>query len=226
MTEQKAFRVETLIHAPLETVWQALTEPDRIREWFGWDYDGIEAEIRYIFVDHAQQLPDEHRIVLEEDQEIQLSADGPERTVVRVVCGGAAADGRYDGVEEGWRTFLEQLRFWLEREGVRSRRTVYMTGSANAAMVRDSLQTTGTQIWHTSRFQHILVDTDGHLVAISAEQPLDTAEPVGTGPVAVTVSAYGVDDAAFAGLSKEWAVLWGVLARDVEVVTTCGDAEG
>ena len=54
MTEQKPFRVEVVVDAPREAVWRALTEPERLARWFGWDYDGLEGEIKYIFVDHAR----------------------------------------------------------------------------------------------------------------------------------------------------------------------------
>ncbi|WP_446222535.1 SRPBCC family protein [Nocardia sp. IBHARD005] len=218
MTEDKPFQIETTIEAPLDTVWQALTETDRIRDWFGWDYAGLDDEIRYIFVDHAEQLPG-HRIVLDGGQEIQVSVDGP-RCVVRVVRPGELSDARwadiYDGIEEGWRTFLEQLRFRLERAPAESRRTIYLTGTADPAAIRDSVQTSGAEVWHSSRYQHIAIDTVGHLVAVGAPQPLDTD---GTGPTCVTVSAYGLDDAAFAHLRQRWADRWAVLAQSAEVTS-------
>ncbi|WP_455357128.1 SRPBCC family protein [Streptomyces sp. SYSU K217416] len=221
MTEPKPFQVETAIEAPLDTVWQALTEPERIRDWFGWDYAGLDGEIRHIFVDHAKQLPG-HRIALGDlgdGQEIQLSADGP-RTVVRVVRPGDLSDARwadiYDGIEEGWRTFFEQLRFRLERQPDQGRRTIYLTGTADAAAVRERVQKSGTEVWHSSRYQHIVIDAAGHLVAVGAQQPLDTP---GTGPASITVSVYGMDDAAFADLRKHWADRWETLAQHPEVTT-------
>ncbi|MGW8888519.1 SRPBCC family protein [Streptomyces sp. NPDC055749] len=218
MTEHKPFQVETSITAPLDTVWQALTEPEKIRDWFGWDYAGLDGEIRYIFVDHAKQLPGQ-RIALDDGQAIQLSADGA-HAVVRVVRPGDLSDARwadiYDGMEEGWRTFFEQLRFRLERQPYQGRRTIYLTGTADAAALRESIEKSGTEVWHSSRYQHIVINAAGHLVAYGAQQPLDTA---GSGPVSVTVSVYGTDDAAFADLRKDWADRWETLAQNPEVTT-------
>ena len=57
MSMDKPFRVEVTVDAPRDTVWRALTEPEQIRHWFGWDYDGLEDEIRLIFVEHASLIP-------------------------------------------------------------------------------------------------------------------------------------------------------------------------
>ena len=45
MSMDKPFRVEVSVDAPRDVVWRALTEPERIRHWFGWEYDGLEDEI-------------------------------------------------------------------------------------------------------------------------------------------------------------------------------------
>jgi uncharacterized protein YndB with AHSA1/START domain len=187
---QKPFRVETTIDAPLETVWRAFTDLAVVREWFGWDYDGIEGEIRFIFVDHARLEPPD-RIVIENDQEIRLVPDG-HRTVVRVTMAGGLAgtewDAIYDGMEEGWRAFFEQLRFLLERQPSGARRTVYLAGKGDPPAVD------GEQ-WHASRWQRITVDEHGHLVAVGWND---------VGEVGVTVSTYGLDDAAFAKVQERW----------------------
>ena len=220
MGELKPFRIETLINAPLETVWRALTEPDRARDWFGWDHDGLEAEIRYILVDHAELFPPE-RIGLAVGQEIQLVADGDHRTVVRAVLPGSLDDAEwedlYDAIEEGWRTFLEQLRFLLERQPGGGRRTVYLSGSATGKEVLAAVEALGgTEVWHESRYQKMIVAPDGGLVGVGAQQPLDAAE---AGPVSVTVGSYGLDDAGFDELRERWAERWRTVARDPQVTT-------
>lgn len=42
------------IAADAVTVWEHLREPAKVRRWFGWDYDGLDAEIQQIFVAGAR----------------------------------------------------------------------------------------------------------------------------------------------------------------------------
>ena len=51
MSMDKPFRVEVSVDAPRDVVWRTLTEPEQIRHWFGWDYDGLDDEIELIFVE-------------------------------------------------------------------------------------------------------------------------------------------------------------------------------
>jgi uncharacterized protein YndB with AHSA1/START domain len=215
--QQKPFRVEVVVEAPRDVVWRALTEPDEIRRWFGWDYDGLDAEIRFIFVDHAERVaPD--RIELDDGgprQTIELEDDGP-RTIVRVVCPGSVADAEwddlFDGMEEGWRTFLEQLRHQLERHPEGARRTLYLTGEAEPAAVLPAIEeAVPGEAWRAGRFQWLVATPrygDG-LVSVAARVPLDEAGRV---PLAVTVTSYDLDDAGFAAARAEWEARWSVLA--------------
>src|SRR5688572_7899414 len=112
MTGQNAYEVEVVVAASRDAVWRALTEPAEIRRWFGWDYDGLDEEIRFIFVDHADPVPPD-RIRFDDDgtapsTTIELDAEG-ERTQVRLVASGDERGDEFDEIEEGWRTFLEQL---------------------------------------------------------------------------------------------------------------------
>ncbi|WDZ86754.1 SRPBCC family protein [Micromonospora cathayae] len=211
MTEPKPFRVEVPVAADRETVWSALTEPELIRQWFGWEDDeaddGLDEEIRHIFVDHAEPYPPD-RIALEAGQELQVEADG-ERTLVRAVMPGAL-DGEladvYDALEEGWRTFFEQLRYLLEQRPAGERRTVRLTGVATGKQLLAVLDEAGpTERWHDSRYQRIVVDAEGRLLAAAAETPLDEEA---AGPVSLVVSAYGLDDAGLADLRAEWTRRW------------------
>ncbi|MEU4570718.1 SRPBCC domain-containing protein [Micromonospora sp. NPDC023956] len=216
MTEPQPFRVEVVVAADRERVWSALTEPEVIRQWFGWEYAGLAEEIRHIFVDHAEAYPPD-RIALEVGQELQAEADG-KRTRVRAVMPGAldgeAADG-YDSLEEGWRTFFEQLRYLLERRPAGERRTVRLTGRATGKQVLAVLDGVGpTQEWHDSRYQRIVVDAEGRLLAATAEIPLADDE---VGPVSLVVSAYGLDDAGLERLRTEWTRRWRDTVPDGEL---------
>lgn len=211
-------RVEVTVRAPRDTVWRALTEPDQVRQWFGWDYDGLDAEIQEIFVDGAEPHSP-GRIEFGNGDTIELVEAGP-HTVVRVTKPGPL-DGTdwsevYDGMEEGWRTFFEQLRYRLERQPAGRRRTVFLTGNADPPAILAALRPLATQSWHESRYQRMLLDDAGQLVGFAAPRPLDSTEP---GPVSVLVTTYDLTDAAFAAVRDGWAAWWRSLAQDAEVTT-------
>jgi uncharacterized protein YndB with AHSA1/START domain len=120
---------EVVIAAPADTVWRALRDRTEIRRWFGWDYDGIDDEIDMIFfgdtqVDDAARTLDfgpAGRLGLE---------DQSERTIVRLVraapTGQDTWDGIYDDINEGWLTFMQQLRFMLERHPSQDREALHI----------------------------------------------------------------------------------------------------
>ena len=140
---------EVVVAAPVDAVWRALREPAEIRRWFGWDYDGFEEEIRQIFVEGAT-VDDEARVLDTGDGAIALEDRG-DRTVVRVTrAAPAGRDGVYDEVDEGWLTFVQQLRFYLERHPGKERTTVHVPTSGEE--------------WFTSEHQRGEVREDGSLV--------------------------------------------------------------
>lgn len=196
---EKPFVVETTIDAPQETVFRALTDPAIIREWFGWDYDGLDGEIRFIFVDKATPEPPD-KLAFSPRHGITLIPDGP-RTTVRVTMAGDLSDTTwadvYDGVEEGWRSFFTQLKFLLETTPNGARRTVYLTGAGSPDAAVDALG--AGEPWLESRWQRIVLDDAGHLVALGWN---DKDE------LGVTVSTYGLDDAAFDAVRAEWERRW------------------
>jgi hypothetical protein len=210
----KPFRVEVNIDAPADTVWQALTEPGLIRNWFGWEYGGLEEEIAYLFSEHADPQPPD-RVVLPGGQEIGLVAARATHTTVRIAttevlpAGEGEAPDCFDAVEEDWRIFLQQLRFLLERHTrAGRRRTLRLMGRASGPDLVAALEpSTAKEVWHESRFTHLVVDRDEHLLAALAERPLTEAAS-GTGPVSLTVTAFGLDDEGFAELRERWTERW------------------
>ena len=137
---------EVVIAAPADAVWRALREPSEIRRWFGWDYDGLDEEIEYIFQSQAKADDAARLLDFGEGGAIALEDRG-DATAVRVTR--AVADG-YDEVNEGWITFVQQLRFYLERHRGRERRTVHIA--------------TGGDEWFSSEHQAGHVREDGSLV--------------------------------------------------------------
>ncbi len=149
--EREAVRIA--IDAAAETVWTALREPHEIERWHGWHYDELEAEIDAIFLSDVTEHPEELTLDTNGGGRFELEraddADGP-HTVLRIVRGldqyGTDWDGGYDEIDEGWTTFVHQLRFLLERHPGQDRRTL---------RIDDDRPSTAT-VWQLLGFEHLV----------------------------------------------------------------------
>jgi hypothetical protein len=194
MTDAAAVPVEVRVDAAAEVVWGAFTRPEELRRWFGWDYDGLEAEIQYIFFDHATQHAP-NRIEIEDEmgnQSVELVPDAS-GTIVRIVAP--------DALAEGWRTFFCQLGHYLEHHRGEERRTVHLDGEATPSAV---LALLGDQAVRASGSVAVVHDDDG-FAAVESSDGLDSREP---GRVKLTVSTYGLDDEEVARVRRRWAERW------------------
>jgi hypothetical protein len=200
MSMDKPFRVEVIVDAPRDVVWRALTEPEQIRHWFGWDYDGLQDEIELIFVQHATLLPPD-RIAMSEDGLIELEEAGPGRTLIRATKPGDldAAEWRdvYGDIEEGWITFFNQLRHRLARGPDSNRRMIVRKATV-------ALPPLPGEPWHHSRYQRG-ADVDGELAIVFAK-------PNG-GEAMLLVTTYDLDDDAFTASEQRWNAWWEQLPR-------------
>ena len=110
-------RIEVTLPGRVDDVWPAFREPDLLRQWHGWEDESLDAEIRLIFADGTVVEDDGrtlhvggHRFTFEE-----LGA----QTIVRVTRAEPVGseemdwDAYYDDIDEGWLSFLQQLRFAL-----------------------------------------------------------------------------------------------------------------
>jgi uncharacterized protein YndB with AHSA1/START domain len=195
MSMEKPYVVEVTVDAPRDAVWRALTEPEQLRHWFGWEYDGLEEEIAYI-VGHVDLHPP-NRIDLGPEGSIELTEVAPARTVIRAVKPGdaSALEWRdvYGGVEEGWITFFNQLRHRIAHNATGDRRMLVETGKLAELPSLD-----GAPEWHSSRFQRGW-DLDGVLVVVGIKPD---------GDAMLLVTTYGLDDARFAAVSERWSAWW------------------
>lgn len=195
MSMDKPFHIEVTVDAPRDVVWRALTEPEQIRHWFGWDYDGLEGEIQYIFVKHAT-LGD-GRIDFGDGTIVELTEDGP-RTIIRAVKPGDldALEWKdvYGDVEEGWIQFFHQLRYAVTHPG--ARRTINRSGPA-------TLTDLAGEPWHSSRHQRGF-DNNGELAVLCVKPPAQAM---------LVVNTYGLDDTRFAEAEARWNAAWEFLAR-------------
>ena len=145
--------VEIEIAAPVDAVWRALRERDEIKRWFGWEYDGFDEEIDFIFFQASEADDEAKTLDGGPGGRIALEARG-DRTVVRVTRPEPA--GGYDEVNEGWLTFIQQLRFYLERHPGQDRRTEHVP--------------VGGEEWFRSEHQVGEVRADGALVIRTRER--------------------------------------------------------
>jgi uncharacterized protein YndB with AHSA1/START domain len=216
----KPYRVELAVAAGRDEVWATVTQPALLRQWFGWDYDGLHAEIRQIFVDEATLWAPE-RMGWADGSYLEVSGDDDTSTIRAVREGPPSADPEaYDAIEEGWRAFLTQLQFFLTERPAGARRTVYLTGVATAreatGLIDRKWERVGPRITRT-------VDGDGHLVVVAYHGTVAADEPTRT---EVTVSTYGLDDAAFEACRDLWTRRWTAVAGRAEVTTAGSPAPG
>jgi len=233
--------LEVYIAADPETVWRALRDPDLVRRWLGWHYDGLDDEVRLIFVDHVRADDMQHTLVLRGGDTFTL-APAPEGVVVRVTRAPRGTDpdwdAYYDDITEGWTAFLQQLRFAVERHGLAERQTVALTGTLQdhasplhaalgltdavrrpvgtryQAILPTGDQISGAVIAHPGH-QHVLgVDQLGDGLLVLAERPASDAQPNGAAMVLLT--AYGLPDHQLADLSRRWNSWWDTVSRPAE----------
>jgi hypothetical protein len=238
--------IEVTIGSPIATVWEHLRDPELIARWHGWDFDGLDEEIDFIYCQHARE--GETPYVLESrggpapgsfelgDRFDLREEDGA--TVVRVTRGPKGTDpdwdAMYDDITQGWVSFLAQLRFALESAPSAVRRTVFLS-SGPAAAVRELLGVSGLvagdpyavaptprlilqgRVWFdTAEQTGLTVEAYGPGVVVLADR-------TGDGPGRATssmaiVSTYGLDDDDFAAVESAW-VTWWTEHHDAEVVT-------
>jgi hypothetical protein len=130
MTEDNIVRVEVTLPATVDEVWRAFRDPELVRRWHGWDYEGIEDEIKQIYSEGASVI-DEGKALLIGGHLFSFVPSG-DVTIARVTraesADGADWSGFYLDIEEGWLTFLQQLAFALSRHWHENRKSFYVSG--------------------------------------------------------------------------------------------------
>jgi hypothetical protein len=223
MTDQrglKPYDVDVAVDTSRDEAWEAVTQPAVLHQWFGWDYDGLEAEIRQIFVDEATLWAPE-QMGWADGSTLEVTGND-DRATVRVFreTGGPAEPDRFDAIEEGWRAFLVQLRYLLGARPAGRRRTLYLTGETTGrqalTLAEGGWERSGSRVAWT-------VDEEGELVVVAGHIPLDRHEAA---HMEVTVSTFGLEDAAFESRREEWTKRWAPLAADAEITAADNPAPG
>lgn len=131
-TTDRPFRIEVTIAAPADAVWSAIRDRDQVLRWHGWEVDGLEAEVDMIFFTDTVESPDQRSVVVNGGDRFDVieQGDGSLLRMTRAPRDPANHwDKWYDDINEGWTTFLHQLRFALERHPGEHRRTIYLEGT-------------------------------------------------------------------------------------------------
>lgn len=174
--------VEVAIEAPALRVWRALRDPLELRRWHGWEYDQIEDEIRQIYVEDVTVSEQAMTLDTHGAGRFELEPRDEDATVVRVVRaapeGAESWDGVYDEINEGWRSFVEQLRFYLQRHPGEERRTLFL---------EREVELPAGESWFAAEHQRGVLLDASTLVIVARGKTI--------------VSAYGLDAAAFDALS-------------------------
>jgi hypothetical protein len=164
--------IELNIAVPAARVWTALREPLEIRRWFGWEHAGLGEEIAFIFGADCQVL-DEGRSLKISGVDTTFSLDGDEfHTSLRVTTPSAAGEVEhaYDEVEEGWISFVQQLRFALERQPGIDRRTLFLPSPPRTPIERTRAQRGRPPFGSFARLSEM---APGSRYSLTAAEPLE-----------------------------------------------------
>ena len=225
MSERNEPVVTVTLPAPIETVWTTFRDPALIRRWFGWEYDTeqgtLDDEVRMIFSDGT--------VASEADRTLHVGGhlfeleDAGAETVVRVTRttplpgGDLDWDAFYDDVDEGWVSFLQQLRFALAHHWGQERTTIRLEGAPSAqppAELRDlealepgrryattvAGEAIEGEMWFGSAHQFgLTVDGWGPGLLLFAAAPAGTT-------AAITITTYG--DGSDPERAARWQTWW------------------
>ena len=222
--------VEVTVPAPADAVWEALREPAKIKQWFGWEADSLDDEIDYIFVANAV-ADDDLRVVsfpgVNDRYEVEARGDGSVVRVVRSAPADTDWDNVFDGMIEGWISFTWQLAFALARHPGETRRTIFFSGPPRADRLGRSLlgldaapakgepwsmplgpdADASDEVWFTARHQTgVTVDAWGDGLLIVMDSPASEKRPRGS--TMITLTTYGLSDDELAALKGRWQAWW------------------
>jgi len=215
---------------PLKDCWPYFREPDLVREWHGWEYDGLDAEVKEIFVDGAAVSEDHRTLGFGTHLFNLFEDDGTTRVDVHRAPLPEESETQYlPDIDEGWTTFLQQLRFKLARHRDDPRRTITCSGTPKDTTISPvqwlglgqvGLQEVGAEygatvgpgdaltgtLWFVSRNQiGVTVDAwgDGLLIVSNGHE---SGPPYTSGQAILTT--YGLEETKREELARRWNAWW------------------
>jgi hypothetical protein len=123
--------LSVVINSDAQQVWTMLREPSKVAEWHGWQADDQAAEINEIyFSPNVVEGADHTSLVVDGGAVFTLKPvpTGTEVSVTRAAVDHNSEWAAWDeDITQGWLTFLQQLRFALERHPHGRRRTIFFS---------------------------------------------------------------------------------------------------
>ncbi|HEY5882374.1 MAG TPA: SRPBCC domain-containing protein, partial [Nakamurella sp.] len=225
--------IEVTVSAPIEEVWRALRDRDLLRNWHGWDYtmpdgtDGLDAEIQVIYFNDAVTEEPPTRLFIGTDVFDLTEVDEGVRVRLTRAAPGANPDwdAYYDDVTEGWKTFLHQMKWAVERHPGQERVTHFTAGAPHepgpivprlglagiaeqpigsdyAVTLPKGISISGTVYFRTQMQFGLTVTEWGDGLLMVADSPPAAHRPV-AGSAAV-LSTYGLPAADLTALRAAW----------------------
>jgi uncharacterized protein YndB with AHSA1/START domain len=227
MTQDRP-RIVVTVAAPVEAVWDALRDKEKIRHWHGWEYEGakggLEEEIDLIYFTRVDADQDNATLTLGDgDRFVVEPVEGGSRiTLTRAAYGDNPEwDAYYDDVTEGWITFLHQLRFALEHHAGEPRRTLFFSGTGARSPLEElqiggrsagtpyELELVGErakgEVWFVSEHQ-VGLTVDGWGNGLLVLSHITPGEKKPDGASMAVLSLYG--DVDREALEQRWKVWW------------------
>jgi uncharacterized protein YndB with AHSA1/START domain len=135
--------LSVVINSDAQQVWTMLREPAKVAQWHGWEADDQAAEINQIyFSPNVIEGADHTSLVVDGGDVFTLKPvpNGTEVSVTRAAVDHNSEWAAWDeDITQGWLTFLQQLRFALERHPHGKRRTFFFAIPGNEGSAIEQL---------------------------------------------------------------------------------------
>ncbi|WP_427005033.1 SRPBCC domain-containing protein [Pseudarthrobacter sp. H2] len=121
--------LSVVINSDAQQVWTMLREPAKVAQWHGWETDDLAAEINQIYFSPKVVEDADHTSLVVNGGDIFTLKPVPTGTEVSVTRAAIDHNSEWaawdEDITQGWLTFLQQLRFALERHPHGKRRTSF-----------------------------------------------------------------------------------------------------
>jgi hypothetical protein len=222
--------LSVVINADAPQVWTMLREPSKVAQWHGWDAEDLAKEIDEIyFGDNVAEAPDHTSLTVDGGDIFELKPV-PTGTLVSITRAAMDHNSEWaawdEDITQGWLTFLQQLRFALERHPHGKRHTLFsqVPGESGSAIEKLGLSnvpkpgenyelTLGTgeeitgKVWYRSNHQvgltvHSYAEHGDGLLIVADQPVIEEVRP--DGGSLVIISTYDLGASKVESIRASW----------------------